>query len=283
VVVDPHPKSRHKRFSEAVLTRLQNLTQGTPAEVLQQAILALGAANYQDIVARSSLEANTARSALEELVAQDQALILEGGTVSSKNLQSALITSKGYWQQLTTRVMQDVSDYHRINPLRRGIPKEELKSRMKLRARLFSAVLSDLEAKGEILESGPWVQLPGHQIKFTEMQRCQVDGLLAKFQVSPYAPPTIKECQAEVSEEVYNALVDLGELYAIPPEVVFRQQDFDQMVRDLRQLLALKPTVTAAEVRDHFKTSRRYVLAFLEHLDALGITVRQGDARRLRR
>ena len=283
VVIDPHPKSRHKRFSEEVLQRLQNLTQGTPAEVLQQAILALGAANFQEIVARSSLEANAARSALEELVTQDQALILEGGTVSSINLQTALITSKGYWQQLTTRVIQELSDYHRINPLRRGIPKEELKSRMKLRPRLFSAVLSDLEAKGEILESGPWVQLPGHRIKFTEMQRRQVDGLLAKFQASPYAPPTIKECQAEVGEEVYNALVDLGELYALPPEVVFRQQDFDRMVKDVRQLLALNTTVTAAEVRDHFNTSRRYALAFLEHLDALGITVRQGDARRLRR
>lgn len=283
VVVDPHPKSRHKRFSEEVLKRLQNLTQGTPAEVLQQAILALGAANLQDIVARSSLEPNAARSALEELVAQDQALILEGGTVSSINLQNALITSKGYWQQLTTRVMQELRDYHRINPLRRGIPKEELKSRMKLRPRLFSAVLNDLEAKGEILESGPWVQLPGHQIKFTEMQQRQVDGLMAKFQASPYAPPTIKECQAEVGEEVYNALVDLGALYALPPEVVFRQQDFERMVKDVRQLLALNTTVTAAEVRDHFKTSRRYALAFLEHLDVLGITVRQGDARRLRR
>jgi hypothetical protein len=36
-------------------------------------------------------------------------------------------------------------------------------------------------------------------------------------------------------------------------------------------------------VRDHFNTSRRYVLALLEHLDATGVTVREGDARRLRK
>ncbi|RPJ51384.1 MAG: hypothetical protein EHM21_02865, partial [Chloroflexi bacterium] len=29
-------------------------------------------------------------------------------------------------------------------------------------------------------------------------------------------------------------------------------------------------------------TTRRYVLAFLEHLDSAGITLRQGDARKLR-
>jgi len=43
-----------------------------------------------------------------------------------------------------------------------------------------------------------------------------------------------------------------------------------------------KGTITAAEVRDHFNTSRRYVLALLEYLDAQGITVRVGDTRRLK-
>jgi selenocysteine-specific elongation factor len=283
VVIDPHPKSRYKRFSLEVLERLENLTQGTPAEVLQQAILALGAATFQEIVARSSLDAAAARSALEELVAQDQVLALEVGTAGSGNLQHAMVAAKGYWQRLAARAVQEVSDYHRNNPLRRGMAREELKSRMKLQPRLFAALVNDLGAKGEVLESGPWVQIPGHQIRFTETQRRQVDGLLAKFKSAPYSPPTIKECQAEVGEEVYNALVDLGELYAVHPEVVFRRQDYDQMVGELRRLLASQTTVTAAEVRDHFKTSRRYVLAFLEHLDASGITVREGDARRLRR
>jgi selenocysteine-specific elongation factor len=54
------------------------------------------------------------------------------------------------------------------------------------------------------------------------------------------------------------------------------------MLAEVRRLLAQKGTLTAAEVRDHFNTSRRYVLAFLEYLDAQGITVRDGDARRLK-
>jgi selenocysteine-specific elongation factor len=40
--------------------------------------------------------------------------------------------------------------------------------------------------------------------------------------------------------------------------------------------------VSAAQVRDHFNTSRRYVLALLEHMDEVGITMREGDVRRLR-
>ena len=41
-------------------------------------------------------------------------------------------------------------------------------------------------------------------------------------------------------------------------------------------------TVTVAQVRDLFGTSRKYVLALLEHLDAQGITRRIGDERVLR-
>jgi selenocysteine-specific elongation factor len=42
-------------------------------------------------------------------------------------------------------------------------------------------------------------------------------------------------------------------------------------------------SVTLAEVRDMFGTSRKYAQALLEHMDAERITRRIGDARVLRR
>jgi len=44
-----------------------------------------------------------------------------------------------------------------------------------------------------------------------------------------------------------------------------------------------KGQVTLAEVRDLLGTTRKYVQALLEHLDAIGVTVREGDARKLRK
>jgi selenocysteine-specific elongation factor len=40
--------------------------------------------------------------------------------------------------------------------------------------------------------------------------------------------------------------------------------------------------ITVAEVRDMFQTSRKYALAFMEHLDEQKITRRVGDERVLR-
>jgi selenocysteine-specific elongation factor len=77
-------------------------------------------------------------------------------------------------------------------------------------------------------------------------------------------------------------MVDLDTLQPVSTEVVFRREDYERMVSDLRRQFEANGILTAAQVRDHFKTSRRYVLALLEHLDATGVTIREGDARRLK-
>ena len=46
--------------------------------------------------------------------------------------------------------------------------------------------------------------------------------------------------------------------------------------------IAAKGQASAAEIRDLFGTSRKYALALMEHLDAIGVTVRDGDFRKLK-
>jgi selenocysteine-specific elongation factor len=105
---------------------------------------------------------------------------------------------------------------------------------------------------------------------------------MARFAQNPFSPPAIKECQAEVGEDVYQTLVELGRLAPVSPEVVFRKEDYEQMIAMVREHFANEPTLTVIQFRDRLNTSRRYVLAFLEHLDTTGLTVRDGDVRRLR-
>jgi len=158
----------------------------------------------------------------------------------------------------------------------------ELKSRLKTSTRLFNGIIRKLINEDALDEAGPLVLIPGHQIRFSPHQERAVQALLAQFAASPYAPPSVKEAQAGVGEEVYTALLDSGVLVAVSPEVVFRKEDYDRMLEEVCSLFESHETLTAAQVRDHFNTSRRYVLAFLEHLDSAGITVRSGDVRRLK-
>jgi selenocysteine-specific elongation factor len=288
-VVDPHPKRRHKRFVEGTLSRLKTLAQGTPEDVLLQTLLSLGAASLQEVVVQSNLDEATARKAAQELHKTGHLVNLEEKERNSSPLEQSplakgsLVSGKGYWDQLALRIVQEVETYHRAFPLRRGMPREELKSRLKLPGRLFSVSLHKLMGTSALEENGPWVLRPGHTIRFTPQQQRLVDTLMKRFADSPFAPPTVKDSQAEVGEDLFTALVEMGQIVLVPPDVAFRKEDYEKMMSEVRQLLEQGGTVTAAQVRDHFNTSRRYVLSFLEHLDAKGITVREGDLRRLKR
>jgi selenocysteine-specific elongation factor len=280
VVVDPLPAVRHKRFDRAVLDSLQDLLAGSPADVLLQAALATGPAPLKEIFQRSRLEASTAQAALEELLEAGVLIPLEDGAPAPQ--ADTLVAPAPHWQGIVEKVVTTLAAYHSAFPLRRGIPREELRSRTRLPARTFNAALRRLAADGLLVEAGAAVAEPGHTIRFDDGQQAVVRDLMRRFAQSPYSPPTARDVQMEVGEEILNALIETGELVAVSPEVVFRRDDYRAMVEKVRAFLGEHGQISVAEARDLFDSSRKYMLGLLEHLDATGVTVRDGDARRLK-
>jgi len=279
-VIDSHPENRHKRFADSVLQRLKDLAEGSSADVLLQALLSLGIAPLGEMGERANLDIDETLEAAQELL--DKNLLLIWSSKTAKLSVDVVVTSSTYWQALKSRALKEVGEYHQSQPLRSGMPREELKSRLKLTSKTFNILMEKIVGEGALSEVGSLVLLLEHKVRFNSEQQLAVDGLLAQFDKSPYAPPTIKDSQTALGEEVYFALVDLGELLPVSSEVVFRVGAHEKMVADVRNLIETHGSLTVAQARDHFKTTRRYVLAFLEHLDSQGITKRAGDARVLK-
>jgi len=280
-VVDPQPKLRHKRFDQTVIHSLEAMAHGSPSDILLQACASLGPASVKDAVTRARLESPEAAAALRELTASGQLVVLENGDLSPS--ADNLIIGVAQWLSLKETTMVALTTYHRLFPLRRGMPREELKSKLKLSARVFNPFITSLVAHHLLMENGALVASPGHEIRFDSLQQAAIKKLTTKFAAAPFTPPTVKECQAEVGEEVLAALLELGNFMAVSDEVIFRREDYEKMVAQIRQVIQIKGSITVADVRDHFDTSRRYALALMEHLDAAGVTLREGDVRTLRK
>jgi selenocysteine-specific elongation factor len=255
-----------------------------------EAMAFVGIGPLKEIILRSHLESETAFLAWHELLQTGRSVDLECPPELPMSSTTAnpetIVASQEYWNKLSGQTRQEVTQYHKNNPLRPGMPREELKSRLKILVknspRIFNAAIGRLVASGDLVESGPLLHLPGFEVRLSPIQDQNTRKLLEKFAASPYSPPSVKECQGEIGEDLFEALVGLDLLVQVSPEVAFRKEDYTRMVEEITRLIRSHGVITAAEVRDHFNTSRRYALAILEHLDAVGLTIREGDARRLK-
>jgi selenocysteine-specific elongation factor len=280
-IVDHQPKGRHKRFDEEVLKSLASLAQGSASDVLFEAAMASNAASIKEIVARSRLEPGSAESALNELISVGSLILLEAGTPAITS--DLLAIPLPHWNALREKTVQIVESYHKMYPLRRGVPREELKSRLKVSPRVFNSLISKFTQGSLLKDSATYLAKPEHEIRFDDAAQAKVQALMRRFEQNPFSPPGVKECQAEAGEEVVNALVELNQLIPVSSDVIFRKKDYESMVADIRKSIGQNGKISLAEVRDLFGTSRKYAQALLEHLDALGVTAREGDFRKLKK
>ncbi|MEK6256690.1 MAG: selenocysteine-specific translation elongation factor [Chloroflexota bacterium] len=279
-IVNPQPDQLHKRFDPDIIQRMEALSKGLPTDVLLHAVEKGGVSTLGEAIDRSKLEIDIAHAAARELVQDNRLSLLQGD--EDKLLQEDVVAPTLLWNSLINKVLGLLDEFHSEQPLRSGIAREEVKSRLKLSQLDIKLLVKHLADTNQITESGPLLQLPGHQIRFSPAQQKGIDSLLVKFENSPYAPPSIKEVIDILGDAVYQALVDLGELLPVSSEVVFQTKDYQKMVKELTKIMQTQGSISVAAARDHFGTTRRYILAFLEYLDTVGMTKREGDVRVLK-
>ena len=277
MVVDPHPKKRYRRFDEQNLQRLEALTSQDPAEIVRQILQKEGNLPWEVLALQTSLEEEQLTEAVDQLVEEGFAAVS-----TAAQGRGRWVSARNQWEQLKNRLLTRIDRYHNTYPLRLGMPREELKSQSGIPDQVFEQLLAELISADALHQQGPQVADPAHRVEFTAEQQKKVSALLEKVAASPYSPPTVSESQQLVGEDLFDALVALGKLKKLSEEVVFTTRTYQQMLTALQAHLKEHETITVAEARDLFQSSRRYMLALLEALDAEKITIREGDYRRLR-
>jgi selenocysteine-specific elongation factor len=271
-VLDAHPPHRWRRFKPAVIARLETLAEGTPEDLLLQILEGQIALASGQLVSLAGLGIAEAKAAVDKLIAQGEILTLPGD----------LLIARASWARISSQMTRELRAYHDAYPLRLGMPREALRSRLRLEAKLFNK-LADFASQLDLLTGdGIIVRLPDHSVRFSDSEQAAADRLWNAIQVNPMAPPSVKDATDIVGEEVLQALIEQGKLVQISPEVLFDAETYQQLVEGIEQFIQTQGSITVSQARDLFNTSRKYVLPFLEHLDAIGMTRRMGDERVLR-
>jgi selenocysteine-specific elongation factor len=278
IVIDAQPR-RHRRFDSATLRALETRERGTPEELLVQA---LGGEAREVKVAQegTGLPADAGRAALAATLASGDVVRLGAPPAEGTDTlppPTALLMSLGAWNALVGRMREAVGRYHAQYPLRRGPSKEELKSRLGLTPKVYSAVVARAVATGVLAEDPTTFRLPEHTVQFTPAQAEQVRRLQAAFAADPTSPPD--PADVGLDPEVTAALLDRGDLVKVSGDIYYDRATYDRMVARVLDVIDTRGSIAVADLRDLFNTTRKYAVPFLEHLDEVRVTRRKGDVR----
>jgi selenocysteine-specific elongation factor len=277
IVIDPAPP-RHKRFRSEVLSALATLAAGSPDEIV---LHELEAGPREIRALRASLPAGLSvaqiDAALESLIAEGDVRVLGGAGAGRK--PGSFVVATPTWQRLRDQLRDAVAAYHAVQPLRRGMPKEELRSRIRLPdpPRLFDDAVATAVAEGILGDDGQSVRLHEFTIVLDPVRRALADRYLAALIAEPRTPPSPTEFG--VDAETLGALIDRGEVVKVAEGVIYAPATYAAIERDVLALIDRDGSLTLAGFRDHFGTSRKYAQATLEYLDQRRVTRRVGDER----
>ncbi|MEZ4540589.1 MAG: selenocysteine-specific translation elongation factor [Chloroflexota bacterium] len=268
LILDPHAGRRHRRFRADVIERFSALSEGTSEDLLLNTLERLGPVQASTLVEKAGL---TASDALEPM----RALVADGRVIDL----GRIVIAAPAWHSLGEKILAELESYHRNVPLRGGLEREALRSKLQCPPLVFNALLDRMSAEGQILESSTLLQLPHHRIEFTPEQERSIAQLMSRFESQGILSPSVKECKAMVGDLVYYALVDLGRLKPVSEDVVYSADIYERLIARLTRQLHQQGSISAGEARDLLDCSRKYAIALLEHMDELHITQRSGDSR----
>ncbi len=280
-ILDEHPSVRHPLYDTSTLSRFQIMSDGTSNEILLQYFETRGIVSVNSVLTESGLELNEAITILKSMISNGEVVVLGNKdhklTVGSKQF----VLSDASWQNQLKQVYDQLFGYHQKYPLRTGMQREELKSRMKLDTNTFNVLIIEMANLGKVLIKASVVSLPKHEVVLRGQQKQQVDILINQFVDDPYNTPSKSQVINMIGDDVLAVILDQGILVSIEPDLLFLLDTYEFMVEETKKYILQKGSITVAEVRDMFSTSRKYALGFLEHMDSEGITLRIGDTREL--
>lgn len=275
VILNPHPKGRYKRFEPSVIENLARWSSGSPDKVIRAVLEKHTMLSLDEIRDMTGLDESQCLAVLNSESSSADIKCLG----SKKSDGFDLYTVSEQWNSFVQLLKSVVRAYHQANPLLRGMNPEELRSKLKLSSDRFDIVIKELLKDGILVKQGKFVALSDHKILLTPEQKQILAKLIMEFEQHPYSPPTIKQCQDQVGEDLYQYLITEEKLIAVSNEIVFTKQAMEQAKRIVREKIKLNGSINVSGLRDALKTSRKYALPLLEYLDAIGFTKRRGDER----
>ncbi|HZT97350.1 MAG TPA: SelB C-terminal domain-containing protein, partial [Chloroflexota bacterium] len=264
-------------------SRLAQLLSDDPADVLLS-LLQEGPASAAKLAMLSSLPDATVSTCLADLAAAGR---LE--PLGDRYVLPAMA------EEIRRRALEHLAQFHERQPLRPGMAPEQLRRELRLDVDGFAAVVSTLRARGALsilhtsVAPGTSAATRDVVLALTEHARGEraaalkgdVEAAVRAVESARFMPPSGKDLRDsyKLDQETLRYLCRTGRFVRLTSDFFMATGTYHEMVDRVTGAILARGRITVAEIRDLLGVSRKYALAFGDHLDSEHITRRVGDER----
>jgi selenocysteine-specific elongation factor len=277
-VLDIMP-ARHKRKTGELGRAYHVLSKGTDLEKAAYHVLKGG---FQGVRQQN----------LSILTGKDIPSIERVGEVLRKEAIATLVGKtylhKDYFDAYREKVVAFVGEYHKANPLKIGISKEELRSRLPATdVQVFQSALDVCVAAGLIVVEKDRVRSRDHArgtSQTDEFEKRVLDALLT----AGFTPPGLKDLAGIVgvteknARELLERLVFTGGVVKVGQDMYFHRDMIEEVKEKAANYLRDHQEMGPSDFKSELNLSRKFLIPLLEYLDQIKLTIRKGDKRVLR-
>jgi selenocysteine-specific elongation factor len=268
-VIDP--RGNKYRFGEKTIEELEKKKIGTPTERITAALYEVKSLSINEVMKRTSLD--------EEIVKEHLSMV---GFIfyNGKEYTLQLVVDT-----ITEEVIDRITNYHDENPMKQGLNKAELLQIMLDRypKGLLDYVVEKNIENRKLGRNGQYVYLYEFKPHVSKNWQKRVENLLAELKKDElktlYLADYFKKAGIPDSLviDLRKFLEEQELIVPLDDQYYYHSEVFSGAVDLLRKGTVIEFEV--GEAKDILDLSRKYMIPFLERLDAKGLTKRVGNKR----
>lgn len=273
LVLDPFAPTRQRRTPER-LAQLQALNEAPSIESVLPALLASSETGLDP----QRLERQFNHPRANWVLPDDVGLI--------ETRQGPVLFNSARWQVLKAELLEHLARFHEQEPDQMGPDRDRLRrfANTALDRGTFICLIDELLGEGAVCTSGPWLHLPAHQVRLSDVEQALWQQLQPLFEAGGFEPPWVRDLGHDEAtvRALLRKMARLGLLHQVVRDLFYTDTVIRRLAAMLLQLADDNPVIQVAAFRDAVGVGRKRSIQILEYFDRLGLTRRMGDRRQVR-
>lgn len=280
IILDIDTK-RKKRFDKKIINDFKIKEEGSPVEILEgivknnQKYLGL-----DELIGLTNFGKENIEKYLMELEEVEKIMTLS-------LTREKYVLHKSYVEKIGDNIIGYLKDYHKANPLKIGVSKEELRSKFlkNINNKIGDFILDYMIDKEYIEQYLDTIKLKGFEISLTLEQAKIKEDILKLYKDSLYSPDKKDKILEKIfggksdKNNIFNILVSNQEIIRLNEDLYLESSMYIKALDILKEYLKENKEIDLATYRDLLDVNRKISMSLLEKFDSEKITKRIGNKR----